>query len=758
MNGFIHKRPKSILVVAAAVLMISLAGGSGVVSHLSDSGFDANGTESARTSERMQSEFNVGESDAVLLITARNGDIDSPASVAAGNGIVAELRTDPAVVSVLPYWANKQLRSLRGEDGSQALVVVELTGSQHDKSAWLSGMHERYDQIQGEVTVQLGGKAEVFRAIQGQVIVDLIVAEAIAVSLSMILLLFVFRSVTAALLPIALGALSGGVTLFVLRVLSSYTEVSVFALNLTSALALGLGIDYGLLMVTRFREELAAGRATPEAIARTMRTAGRTVMFSGIAVALSLATLLLFPLPVLRSFGYAAIPVVVVAVLGATVVLPAMLRLLGPGINRGSLHRLPRINASEQTWERLSTWTIRHRIPVSVIGVLMLCALAVPFFHIDIGRSDDRVLPADTPVRQVQQQIRTNFPANLAFPISVYLPGLGRSAEDQKTLDEFSARISNLPEIGLVQGGQGIWQHGQLVQPIPGLATQMSTEQNSYLSVLVRPDIRVYSSEATRAVEQIQDIGREQRVMVGGESARFVDNRQVIGDRLPVAIGLIMLCTFGLVFLLTGSVVVPIKALFLNLLSLTATFGVMVWIFQDGHLAGLFGFTPSGYLDNAVPVLMFCTAFGLSMDYELFLVARIHEEFLKTGDNDLAIIEGIKKTGAVFTSAALLLSIVFAGLIASEVSLVQMAGLGIVLAIIMDATLIRSLMVPALMSMMGRANWWAPGFLRRLHTRLHLSESPAPTVRRADSRPTDSPRRVAAVDEVVAAGDERGPL
>lgn len=719
---FIHKKPKFIILVATATLVMTLALGSGVFPHLSGGGFDANGTESVRTSERLRSEFNVRDSDAVFLMTARGGDIDSPAAMAAGNGIVAELTKDPEVVSVVPYWENKQLGGLRSEDGSQALVVVELQGSQRDKSAWLRTMHERYDNIRGEVTVQFGGKAEVSRAIQGQVVADLIVAEIIAVSLSMILLLFVFRSLMAALLPIALGALSGCVTLFVLRVLSTFTEVSIFALNLTSALALGLGIDYGLLIVTRFREELAAGRSTTEAISRTMRTAGRTVMFSGVTVALSLATLLLFPLPVLRSFGYAAVPVVIVAVLGATVVLPAMLRLLGPRIDTWPLHHLPRINPSERTWGQLSTWTIRHRIPVSVVGVLVLGLLAVPFFHINIGKSDDRVLPADTPVRQAQQQIRTNFPGNVAVPISVYLPGLGRSAEDQQTLDGFCSQVSSLPEIGLVQGGRGVWEHGQLVQPIPGLGARMSTEQNSYISVLVRPDIRVYSTEAAHAVEQIRSIGRAQHVMVGGEPARFADNKQVIGDRLPVAIGLIILFTFALVFLLTGSVVVPIKALFLNLLSLTATFGVMVWVFQDGHLAGWLGFTPSGYLDNAMPVLMFCAAFGLSMDYELFLVARIREEFLKTGDNDLAIVEGITRTGAVFTSAALLLSIVFAGLIASKVSIIQMTGLGIVLAIMMDATLIRSLMVPALMSMMGQANWWAPGFLRKRYARLHLSE------------------------------------
>ncbi|SDZ00348.1 putative drug exporter of the RND superfamily [Amycolatopsis xylanica] len=725
MKEFTKRKSKNVLYAAIAILFVTLGVGIGVVPHLSGGGFDASDTESARTTEKLEKEFKVGESDAVFLLTAKTGTVDGPEAAADGSSIAGDLKREPMVKSVVSYWEAKQLGGLRSNDGASAIVIVQLDGSQNDKSEWLRSMHERYDAHQGAVGVRIGGNAEVFRAIQDQIMADLLLAEAIAVPISMLLLLFVFRSVMAALLPIAMGALSACVTLAVLRLLTTFTEVSIFSLNLTSALALGLGIDYALLIVTRYREELALGRTVDDAVKRTMKTAGRTVLFSGMTVALSLGTLLLFPLPFLRSFGFAAVPVVFVAMLGALLVLPAMLKLLGHKVEKGSLHRLPSINPSERSWERLSQWTIRHKAPVALAGVIGLALLAIPFFHVSIGKSDDRVLPQDASVRAVGQEIRGNFPGNTAFPVNVYLPELGKAPADQQALNELSVKISGLPEIGLVRGGEGIYEKGKLVQPMPGVAAVMSTEHSSFLSVLLRPDIEVYSTEAADAITKIRELGGAQHAMVGGESARLVDNKDVIGQRLPIAIGLIILFTLILVFLLTGSVVVPIKALVLNLLSLTATFGVMVWGFQDGNLAGLLGFTSSGYLDNAMPVLMFCAAFGLSMDYELFLVARIREEYLKSGDNNTAVVEGIKKTGAVFTSAALLLAVVFAGLIASKVSIIQMAGLGIVLAILLDATLIRSILVPSLMSLMGKANWWAPGFLRKVHNRFQLSEGPA---------------------------------
>lgn len=717
----LERHPKAILIVAGIILLITLGTGVTVIPALSGGGFDAVGSESSTVAETLQDHFGVGTDDVVLLVTAKEGDVDSPAVVAAGRSLTDEVSKTNGVRGVLSYWTEPERGGMRGHDGKQALILVQLDGSQNDKSAWLRDAHKRFSEQQEPVIdVHLGGSAEVFRAIQDQIVIDLIVAEAVAIPLSMILLLFVFRSVMSALLPVALGAFSAGITFFVLKVLASFTEVSIFALNLTSALALGLGIDYGLLMVTRFREELDRGEDVARAVTLTLRTAGRTVLFSGLTVGLSLATLLLFPLPFLRSFAYAAIPSVAAAIVGGLVVLPAMLRVLGHRIEKWPLQRLPHINASEDTWVRIARWSIMRRIPIVVIFGALLGILIVPFLHVQLGKADDRTLPADVPVRGVQQQIRDNFPGNAPYPLHVYLPGAGNTPEGRAVQADIMAKVTKLPSVAMARGAAGIWENGITTVPLPDADQVMSSGHDSFLSVVLKPGVEVYSDEARQAVRDIRALEYQgQHPKVTGESALLVDDVQSIRDKLPLALTLIVVFTFLMTFLLTGSVVIPIKALALNLLSLTATFGVMVWGFQDGHLQGLLGFTSSGYLDDAMPILLFCTAFGLSMDYELFLVSRIREEYLRTGNNDEAVVAGISKTGAVFTSAALLLAVVFAGLITSQVSIIKMAGLGIVLAVLMDAIVIRSLMVPALMSMMGKANWWAPGFLRRVYGRIH---------------------------------------
>lgn len=726
-TGTLERNPKSVLVVAAIILLATLGIGVTVIPALSGGGFDTTGGEAAGASLALQDEFQVGDADAVVLVTARSGSVDSGPVAGAGLALAGQLRATPGVESVISYWESAALGGLRADDGNQALLLVQLSGSQNDKNEWLNAAHARYDSADGPIGIQLGGNAEVFRAIQDQIVTDLITSEAIAVPLSLILLLLVFRSVMSALLPLCMGALSAGITFFVLKVLSTFTEVSIFALNLTSALALGLGIDYGLLMVTRFREELARGAPVPEAVRRTVRRAGRTVLFSGMVVGLSLATLLLFPLPFLRSFAYAAIPSVAGAVLGALLVLPAMLRLLGHNIEKWPLNRLPRINAGEARWGRIARWAISRRFGVTLLLIIVLALLAVPFLHVKIGKDDEKVLPISAPVRGVQQDIRDNFVGNTGFPVNVYLPGLGDTPGGRQGQDDVLAQVTKLPQVSLARAADGVWQDGRLASPLPGSESVMSHPDASFLSVLLKPDVDVYSAQAEQAVHDIRAITYQGRhPQVTGETARLIDDKQAIGSRLPWALALIVVFTFVLTFLLTGSVVVPLKALVLNLLSLTATFGVMVWGFQDGHLQSLLGFTSSGYLDDAMPVLMFCAAFGLSMDYELFLVSRIQEEYQRSGDNNAAVVEGVKKTGAVFTSAALLLAVVFAGLIASQVSIIKMAGLGIVLAILMDAIVIRSLLVPALMSMMGRGNWWSPALLRRLHRRIGLSESDGP--------------------------------
>ncbi len=708
--------------VACVIVMVTLAFGVTVTQYLSAGGFDAAGTESDRVARTVQERFGAPDNDAVFLVRADSGDVDDPEVVSAAADLVTSVRESEGVADVVSYWEEPQVPGLRSDEGDSALVLVELEGTENDKNEWLREANVSLTETDEAITAQIGGESEVFRSIQDQIVADLVVAEGIAVFISMVLLLLVFRSVVASLLPIAVGLVSAALTLFLLRVLAEQVEVSVFALNLTSALALGLGIDYGLLMVSRFREELKAGRDTAQAVSRTMRTAGRTVVYSGITVGLSLSTLLLFPLPFLRSFAYAAIPVVFGTVLCGVLLLPALLTLLGPNIEKGSLHHLPSLTMKERTWAGVAGWSLRHRLPVAVVLTVALVFLAVPFLRVDIGKSDYRVLPSDTPVSQVQQELKDDFPGNTAFPVRVLLPGAGTDADGTDVQRDMAEQISEIDGISVVSGAGGLWRDGETVAPDPSTA-DMADAEGSYLEGLLEPQMDVYSDEAGDVVSEIRALSYEGGAPeVTGEAARTVDNKDVISERLPWAVSVIALFSAALIFLMTGSVLVPIKAVVLNFLSLTAMFGVMVWGFQDGNLEGLLGFTSTGYLDNAMPILMFCVAFGLSMDYELFLVARMKEEYDRTGDNTAAVVTGIRKTGAVITAAALLMAVVFAGMVFSQVSLIQMAGLGVVLAILADAFVIRAFLVPALMGMLGHANWWAPKFMRRFHRRVGLRE------------------------------------
>lgn len=744
--GIAVRKPKAVVVVAGLIVVLTLGFGATVTQYLSAGGFDAKDTESDRVARTVEERFGAGDTDAVLLVRAESGDVDDPAVAEAAEELVDRTRERDGVEEVISYWEVPQAPGLLSDEGDSALVLIELEGTENDKNEWLRDTEETLDDAGEAITVQIGGNSEVFRAIQDQIITDLVVAEGIAVVISMVLLLMVFRSLVAALLPIAVGLVSAGLTLFVLRVLAEQVEVSVFALNLTSALALGLGIDYGLLMVSRFREELGSGRGTVEAVGRTMRTAGRTVVYSGVTVGLSLSTLLLFPLPFLRSFAYAAIPVVFGTVLCGVLLLPALLTLLGPNVEKGSLRRLPSLTMKERTWERMARWSLRRRIPVAAVLTLGLVLLAVPFLHADIGKSDDRVLPEDTPVTMVQQEIREGFPGNTAFPLRILLPGAGEDEGGQDVQREMAERISQLDGVSTVRGAGGLWEDGEMLVQDPS-TVEMADAEGSYLETLLDPGLEVYSSEAGAVVEEVRALSHEGTTPeVTGEASRMVDNKDVITERLPWAVGIIALFSAVLIFLMTGSVLVPVKALVLNFLSLTAMFGVMVWGFQDGNLEGLLGFTPTGYLDNAMPILMFCVAFGLSMDYELFLVARMKEEYDRTGDNTAAVVAGITKTGAVITAAAMLMAVVFAGMVFSQVSLIQMAGLGVVLAILVDAFVIRAFLVPALMGLMGHANWWAPPFMRRFHERAGLREGPGGDVSATDQESRER-------EEVLRAAD-----
>jgi len=733
---FLLRRRWAVLAATLVVVVAAGAFGGSAITRLKSGGFDDPDAESTRAAKVLADEFGTGDPNLVLLVTAKGGRVDDPAVAAAGEALTRRLAAEPDLAQVVSYWATGA-PALKSTDGSQALVLGRITGDDEgldERAAALTGAYARDD---ATLRVQVGGQAQVFREVGEQVESDLARAESIAVPITLLLLVLVFASAVAGALPLAVGGFAIVGTLLVLRVLAEVTDVSIYALNLTTALGLGLAIDYSLFIVSRYREELRAGREPADALVVTMGTAGRTVLFSAATVAVSLLALLVFPLYFLRSFGYAGIAVVALAAIGALVVLPALLAVLGRRVDRLRLPIGRRRAAAVATrepgaglWHRIATSVMRRPVPIALAVVAFLVLLGTPFLGVRFGLPDDRVLPAGAEGRQVAEAVRANFAADETSALSVVTPGIGDPAAHLADIDGYAAALSRLDGVDRVDALTGSYAAGQRLQgPLPTGDAAISPEarrfaaaDGTWLSVI--PSVEPYSAAGEDLVAAVRHLQAPLGAQVTGPSAQLVDTKASLFGNLPAAGAIIALVTFALLFVMTGSVVIPVKALVLNLLSLTAIYGAMVFIFQDGHLAGVLGFTPTGTIDTSMPVLLFCIAFGLSMDYEVFLLSRIKEEYDRTGDTVASVAAGLERSGRIVTTAAALLAIVFVAFATSQVSFLKLFGIGTALAILVDATLIRALLVPAFMRLAGRANWWAPAPLRRLHGRVGLREAP----------------------------------
>ena len=578
--------------------------------------------------------------------------------------------------------------------------------------------------------MRTGGEFAVYAEVGDTIEHDVIRAESIAIPITAVLLILVFGSAIAASLPLLIGVLSILGTFLTLHVLVGFTDVSVYSVNLATSMGLGLGIDYSLFLVTRFREELRRGHPVPDAVRETMRTAGRTVLFSATTVMLSLSALLVFPLFFLKSFAYAGISAVFFAIVGALVVLPAALAALGERVNALDLRKPvrralgmspPRVKElDEGFWHRIAVTVMKRPLGVGTAVVLLLVLLGLPFRHVVFGLPDDRVLPAGAQAHQVAQVLRTDFAGREAFAMPVILSRGGSTGA-------YASALSRVAGVERVDAVSGRYMHGLRVAPgdprfaVPGGAQRLS----------IVPGVESIGPAGEKLAKAVRAVPAPGPVLIGGQAADLVDTKASLGAKLPLAVGLVFAATFILLFLFTGSVVIPAKALVLNVLSLSATFGMMVWIFQQGHLTGLLGNpTVTGTLDTTMPILMFCVLFGLSMDYEVFLLSRIKEEWDATGDNPRAVAVGLERTGSLVTAAAGLLALVFLAFVSSDISFIKLLGLGTALAVVVDATLVRGALVPAFMRLMGDRNWWAPRPLRALHGRIGLSEAasvpPAP--------------------------------
>ncbi|MFC6236376.1 MMPL family transporter [Longivirga aurantiaca] len=726
LGAFTVRRRRLVLVVAVIGVVVAAVVGGGVFSRLSSGGFDDPGSESARAADQLLETFDAAPSDIVLIARSVDGaSVDTAEVAAAGAALAQRLAGQGDVRDVTSYWATGAA-AMRSTDGTLALVTARLTETGDAAQERAGELAEELSGFtdDGVLEVRVSGSPVIFAEVGSTIEKDLVRAESIAVPVTMLLLLLVFGTLVAAGLPAIIGAVAVLGSFLALWTITQFTDVSVFAINLVTALGIGLGIDYALFMVTRFREELARGRTPDEAVIRTVRTAGRTVVYSGITVAISLSALLVFPQFFLRSFAYAGIATVVLAVIAAVVVLPAALSTLGTKVDRFRVLRSTTEVRDDGFWFRLSHAVMRRPWPVLVGGVALLVALGLPFFNVAFGQTDDRVLPASAQAAQAGEWLRTEFDSRESDPLTVVA---ATSTVSPGTVGSYAAQLSEVGGVARVDSVNGSYVVGALVADAGPAAARFVAESGTGTWLSVVTDVEPYSAEGRELVEDLRAIPSPLgETLVGGSAATFADSQTAMGERLPWAIGIIAIATFVLLFLFTGSVVLPLKALVLNTLSLSAMFGAMVWIFQEGHLSQwLGGFTVTGELDTAMPILMFCIAFGLSMDYEVFLLSRIKEEYDRTGDNAAAVALGMQRTGRLITSAAALLAIVFIAFATSGVTIIKMMGVGVALAVLVDATLIRGLMVPAFMRVMGDANWWAPAWLKRLHDRFGISEGDA---------------------------------
>ncbi|MGH3859105.1 MMPL family transporter [Actinokineospora sp.] len=702
-----------ILVGTAAFVAFAGIWGTGVFDRLADDGSLSDpASESQRIISRVSEEIGRTNVHLIALYSSDTLDVTDARFRDPVNAVVADLKADKAVEMVTSFYETKA-PSLVSTDNNATYVPIRFVAGTGE--AVVKQVRDRLA-IEG-LTTQIGGQLAVNLDIDKQVGDDIVRAELIATPILLLLLVFIFGSVVAASMPLLIGgvAILGAFT--AVRGLTMVTDVSVFSINIITILGLGLAVDYALFMVSRFREELDKGYEVNDAVRRTMATAGRTVAVSGVVVTLALSGLMIFPQMLLRSMGLGGASAVIVAMLTSLTVLPAMLAVLGHRINALRLpwlrkRKIPTVTGAVATaaaktadngvWARIAN-SVMHRPVLYTLGVtLILLLLAAPFTRVQFGGVDERVLPPGTESRVVSERLAAEFDGDGVDPIRVLVSGASKD-----TATAFAKQIVDVPGVR---------------------ATSVAGQKGDSTLFTVGYDGASNSEHARDIVVGIRDLappaGAE--VLVGGPTAGVVDQVNGLGERVPWMLLLVAGITFILLALAFGSLVVPLKAIVMNLVSIGAAFGVVVWIFQDGHFANLLNFTPTGYIDASQPILMLAILFGLSMDYEVFLLSRIREQWDNLGDNTAAVAGGVQRTGGIITSAALLLCVVVGAFATSGITFIKMVGVGMLVALAVDATLVRLLLVPATMRLLGGANWWAPKFLRRMYSRYGFHESDDP--------------------------------
>lgn len=723
------RRPKLVLVAVLILLGISVVLGGSVSDKLGTGGNTDPNSESSKADEFLDQHF-ASTANLVLQLLPRQGNIDSPEVAAVRDQVRQLIATEPSA-KVTRSFGDQGAADLGSKDGRSGLMLVHVGGTGDEAAETAKRLIAKLP-TDPNVTVRAGGSLGVQQEIRDKVKHDLKTSESIAVPVSLAVLVIVFGGLIAALLPVVVGVVSIVSTLSVLLLMTALTDVSVHALTVTTAFGLGLSIDFGLLMVSRFREESANGKEHHQAIIATVGTAGRTILFSAATVTLAMTSLLVFPTYFLRSVGLAATATVLLSAFSAIIVLPALLALLGKRVDSlAVIRRKVPPSADSLFWRHFAEVVTRRPFLYALPVVAMLLGLGIPFLDVAFATPDERALPTGSSARLVAESLQQDFTLDPSQAVTLV------TRNDAGVLQNLAPDISRMNGVALVTGPIGRYEHGQVVGPAP--AVSGSGYAIVYLTV------QADSDTAQHLVRDIRSKVTNHQVEVGGPTATLIDSQAAIGAKLPLAITLIAVATFILLFLFTGSVVVPVKALSLNLLVLSAVLGIMVWVFQQGHLASLLGITPAP-LNLSMVVLLCAIAFSLSVDYEIFLLSRIKEARDSGLSNTASTVIGLGRVGRIVTSAALLLTITLVSF-ANGLSFMKMFGIGTALAVVIDATIIRGVVVPAFLRLAGDLNWWAPKPLRWLHSRIGISEGPSDAV---EQIPPAAPVAASRTPEVVA--------
>jgi uncharacterized membrane protein YdfJ with MMPL/SSD domain len=698
-----NRRARRVGLIAIAFFLIAGALGGSVASRLDPYGADDPATEAVKAREQVQ---DAGLRGPAVVVVVRDAPVGAPATRRRVAGIERELRQRQDVASVSGYYTTRS-RDFVSHDGRSTYLAVGLKPTDDKQSQ--DAAAGIVDELGDRPDILVGGGAVAQEQVNKQVEEDLRKAEMLAFPLLFLLSFLFFRSLVASLLPVMIGALAIVGTFLILRVASEFGSISIFALNLTTGLGLGLAIDYSLFIVSRYREEIAKDGPGIAAMRRVLATAGRTVFFSSLTVAAALASLLVFPQRFLYSMGLGGALVALLAAAISLTVLPAVLTLLGTRVNALSPRFLRRRAEAEARpeergfWYRLSRFVMRRPVPIATSCALFLIVLGIPFFAIKFETVDARILPGDASARQAYDVVTDEFPPYRETPIWVSVEGGSRAQ-----LARLASEVRRVPGIAAVQPPQ----------PLRGDVTAIQ-------AISTNPFVSEASQTTVRQVRQI-DAPAGTTVLVGGATADFIDFQSSLTRHLPIAFAIIVLATLVILFLMTGSVVLPIKSLIMNVLNLSAVFGLLVLIFQDGRLEGLLDYTSTGGIEQTMPILLFAVAFGLSTDYAVFLLSRIKEARDHGASNTDSVAIGLERTGRIVTAAALLFAVAIGAFATSQIIFIKQNGVGTALAVLIDASIIRALLVPSLMKLLGQWNWWAPAPLRRLYERIGISETSAP--------------------------------